>query len=127
MGQGQERLPRRKEARRRPESIHPTARVWSPSILRTRPEERPAGQRSAEGEEMSDESAGPWQDRNGELSDESAAPGAIREVADGVYLRQEPSALSPSLWKDREAPAFELKFQLFLEQARAVARWAAEH
>jgi hypothetical protein len=49
----------------------------------------------------------------------------IRQVADGVYLTQ--PALSPSLWSNREEPAFELKFQLPREQAGAIALWAAAH
>jgi hypothetical protein len=53
--------------------------------------------------------------------------GEVHEVANGVYSLQTPTSLSPSLWKDREAPAFEMKFQLDLEKARAVARWAADH
>ncbi|MBM3995600.1 MAG: polyphosphate polymerase domain-containing protein [Planctomycetes bacterium] len=39
----------------------------------------------------------------------------------------ESAALSPSLWKNREEPAFEIKFQLSQEQARQVALWAREH
>jgi len=55
------------------------------------------------------------------------AAGDIREIADGVFAREAPASLSPSLWKDREQPAFELKFQLSEEQARKVADWAAQH
>src|SRR5262245_40885258 len=69
---------------------------------------------------------------------EPPANGEIREIADGVFARLPfplpfgegsgvRAALSPSLWKDREAPAFELKFQLFQEQARAIAAWAAHY
>jgi hypothetical protein len=76
---------------------------------------------------MSHESAAPLREPDGESSAEPPASSEIREVAAGVFVRQEPAALSPSLWKNREEPAFELKFQLFLEQARAVAHWAAEH
>jgi hypothetical protein len=76
---------------------------------------------------MNDDSAGPAQSRNVEPETEPPAPATIREIADGVFIRQEPIALSPSLWKDREAPAFELKFQLNLAQAREVAAWAAHY
>lgn len=76
---------------------------------------------------MNEDSAGPSNDRNGEPAVAPSAAGAIREIADGVFTTQEPFALSPSLWKDREAPAFELKFQLLDEQARAIAAWAAQH
>jgi hypothetical protein len=55
------------------------------------------------------------------------APGVICEIANGVFARQQPASLSPSLWKDREEPAFELKFQLKEEQARQVAAWARQH
>jgi len=75
---------------------------------------------------MNDDSAGPAQSRN-EPESESPARGEISEIADGVFARQEPIALSPSLWKDREAPAFELKFQVHLEQAREIAAWAANY
>ena len=76
---------------------------------------------------MHDESAGPLNDRNEEPAAEPPAAGKIHEIAAGVFTCQEPSALSPSLWKDREAPAFELKFQVDLDQACAVAGWAARH
>ncbi len=71
-------------------------------------------------------------DQNGEANGAAHSvpaeePGAIREIGNGVYSLQTPSALSPSLWKDREAPAFELKFQISEEKARAVAAWAAQH
>jgi len=72
---------------------------------------------------MNEESAGPLEDRDGE----PPASGEICEIANGQFSRQQPIALSPALWNDREAPAFELKFQLFLEHARAIAHWAAEH
>ena len=51
----------------------------------------------------------------------------IREVANGVYTLQTATSLSPSLWKDREAPAFELKFQIDEDRAQNVAAWAAQH
>src|SRR5262245_32002039 len=76
---------------------------------------------------MNEESAGPLPCRNDESEAEPPASSEIREIASGVFARQEPTALSPSLWKDRDAPAFELKFQLFLEQARAIASWAANY
>ena len=73
---------------------------------------------------MTEDAAGPINGRNGDLKLER---GEIRQIADGVYMREQPIALSPSLWKDREAPAFELKVQITLDQAREVARWAAQH
>lgn len=76
---------------------------------------------------MNEDSAGPHEDRNGDAAAEPPAAREVREIAAGVFASGEPLALSPSLWQDREAPAFELKFQLFLEQARAVAAWAAQH
>lgn len=75
---------------------------------------------------MNEESAGPACQRNGDMPNGMPAPSDIREIANGVYTRELPS-LSPSLWKDREEPAFELKFQLSLDKAREVAAWAAEH
>jgi hypothetical protein len=63
---------------------------------------------------------------NGELAN-GTVTGDIREVANGVYTRDEPVSLSPSLWQNREEPAFELKFQLDEAQARQVAEWAARH
>lgn len=75
---------------------------------------------------MNDESTDSLRDRNGEGPAEPASR-EIREVADGVFVRHEPSALSPSLWQNREEPTFELKFQLFQQQARALAHWAAGH
>src|ERR1043166_306117 len=56
----------------------------------------------------------------------------IREVANGVYTRQvstngDAAHLSPSLWQDREEPAFELKFPLDAAKAREIAAWAAAH
>ena len=53
--------------------------------------------------------------------------GEIREVNNGFFALQAPASLSPSLWTDREAPAFELKFRLAEDKARAVASWAAAH
>lgn len=76
---------------------------------------------------MNEDSAGPMPSRNDECDAEPPAPGEIREIANGVFARHEPAALSPSLWKDRETPAFELKFQLFVDQARAIAAWAANY
>jgi hypothetical protein len=76
---------------------------------------------------MNEDSAGPLPSRNDESDAEPPASSEIREIADGVFARHEPVSLSPSLWKDRDAPAFELKFQLFLDQARAIAAWAANY
>lgn len=76
---------------------------------------------------MNEDSAGPVNGRNDEPAAEPPAVGEICQIADGVFTRQEPLALSPSLWKDREAPAFELKFQIDRAQAAAVAAWAAQH
>jgi hypothetical protein len=76
---------------------------------------------------MNEESAGPPQGRSDEPGAEPPAQNGIREIADGVFARAEPLALSPSLWKDREAPAFELKFRLLQDQARAIAAWAAHY
>jgi hypothetical protein len=75
---------------------------------------------------MNEDTASPSCERNG-VSDDGLASGAIRENADGVFSRQTPTSLSPSLWNDREEPAFELKFQLDEEQARQVAEWARQH
>ena len=44
-----------------------------------------------------------------------------------VYTRDMPTSLSPSLWKDREEPAFELKFRLSQTKAKDIAAWAAAH
>jgi hypothetical protein len=60
-------------------------------------------------------------------TDEPPASGAIREVANGIFTHDTPASLSPSLWKDREEPAFEIKFQVDPAKARDVAAWAAEH
>jgi hypothetical protein len=76
---------------------------------------------------MNEDTASPACLRNGDSTDGRPAPSDIREIADGVFTRQEPASLSPSLWKDREEPAFELKFQLPEEQARSVAAWARQH
>src|SRR6516165_2521024 len=76
---------------------------------------------------MNEDTASPACLRNGDSTNGKPAPGDIREIAKGVFTRQEPASLSPSLWKDREEPAFELKFQLLEEQARLVAAWARQH
>jgi hypothetical protein len=76
---------------------------------------------------MNEDTASPACDRNGDSTNGKPAPGGIREIANGVFTRQEPASLSPSLWKDREEPAFELKFQLLEEQARSVVAWAKQH
>jgi len=76
---------------------------------------------------MNEDTASPACLRNGDSTDGKPAPSDIREIADGVFTRQEPASLSPSLWKDREEPAFELKFQLPEEQASSVAAWARQH
>jgi hypothetical protein len=86
---------------------------------------------------MNEDTASPACDRNGVSTNGKPAPGdgggtfetcpTIREIADGVFTRQEPASLSPSLWRNREEPAFELKFQLPEEQARSVAAWARQH
>src|ERR1700719_890194 len=76
---------------------------------------------------MNEETATPACDRNGTSLNGKPAPGDIREVALGVYTREVPASLSPSLWQNREEPAFELKFQLDQSQAREVADWAAKH
>ncbi len=53
---------------------------------------------------------------------------AILEVAGGAYSwQQEAAALSPSLWKNREAPAFELKFRIDHAKAAVIRSWAREH
>jgi hypothetical protein len=64
--------------------------------------------------------------RNGCARVEGPEAGAILQVANGVYTT-EASSLSPSLWKNREEPAFELKFQLPEERAAALAAWAEAH
>ncbi|MSQ96726.1 MAG: polyphosphate polymerase domain-containing protein [Gemmataceae bacterium] len=56
-----------------------------------------------------------------------AAPGDIRETAEEVFARHAHPSLSPSLWKDREEPAFEIKFQVDEAKARTLAAWAQEH
>jgi hypothetical protein len=76
---------------------------------------------------MNEDTASPACDRNGDSTNGKPAPGDIREIANGVFTRQEPASLSPSLWKDREEPAFELKFQLPEQQARSIAAWARQH
>lgn len=76
---------------------------------------------------MSEETATSACDRNGAALNGKPGPGDIREIADGVFTRQTPASLSPSLWENREEPAFELKFQVDEEQARQVAAWAAKY
>ncbi len=52
----------------------------------------------------------------------------IVEVVGGAYTWQKSEeALSPSLWKNREEPAFELKFQLDHAKAELIRAWAREH
>ncbi len=59
---------------------------------------------------------------------ESAPRSEIIEVAGGAYTwQQSEEALSPSLWKNREEPAFELKFQLDPAKAELIGEWACEH
>jgi hypothetical protein len=60
-------------------------------------------------------------------AEEPPASEAPREGGNGFFPREMPTSLSPSLWKDREEPAFELKFQLNQTQAKDVAAWAAAH
>lgn len=76
---------------------------------------------------MNEDTAIPSSDRNGADTNGKYEPSEIREVANGVYSLQTPTSLSPSLWKDREAPAFELKFQVPEAKAVDIARWATEH
>ena len=76
---------------------------------------------------MSEDLASPACERNGVSSNGKPAAEEIQEIADGFFIRQNPASLSPSLWKNREEPAFELKFQLDEKQAREVARWAQQH
>lgn len=66
-------------------------------------------------------------DRNGDSLNGQPISGDIQEIAAGVFARESLAALSPSLWKDREEPAFELKFQVPEQLARQVAAWAREH
>ena len=66
-------------------------------------------------------------ERNGHAANASPGIDDIRQIADGVFTRQAPTSLSPSLWNDREEPAFELKFQLDQEKARQIAHWAQRH
>ena len=62
------------------------------------------------------------------MNEDSASPACerrlegIREIADGVFAREAHAALSPSLWKNREEPAYELKFQVNRGQAHDLAR-----
>jgi hypothetical protein len=76
---------------------------------------------------MIEDTASPSCERDGASSNGTPNHAEIREVAAGVYARQAPESLSPSLWLNREEPAFELKFQLREDQAQAVARWASQH
>lgn len=76
---------------------------------------------------MNEGAPSPACDRNGVSTNGKPTAGEILEVANGVYTRAETAALSPSLWQNREEPAFELKFQLSLKQAQEVAAWANEH
>ena len=68
-------------------------------------------------------------ERNGHATNASPGIDDIRQIADNVFTRQAPgpTSLSPSLWNDREEPAFELKFQLDHEKARQIAQWAQQH
>jgi VTC domain len=76
---------------------------------------------------MNEDTASPACHRNGDVPNGKLETGDVREIANGAYSRERSASLSPSLWKDREEPAFELKFQLSQQQARDVAAWAAEH
>jgi hypothetical protein len=76
---------------------------------------------------MREEIASPACERNGVLTNGKPAADEIQEIANGFFTRQDAASLSPSLWKNREEPAFELKFQLDEAQAREVARWAQQH
>lgn len=76
---------------------------------------------------MNEDTATPACDRNGTSVNGKPEPGDIREIGNGVYARETPASLSPSLWQNREEPAFELKFQLDEALGREVADWAAQH
>ena len=76
---------------------------------------------------MNEDITSPACERNGDSHNGKPERADIREVANGVFTRQEAASLSPSLWKDREEPAFELKFQLDQNKAREIAAWAAQH
>jgi hypothetical protein len=76
---------------------------------------------------MNEDTETPACERNGHSRNGKRELAEIREIAHGVFTRPESASLSPSLWKDREEPAFELKFQLDPSQARQVAAWAAQH
>jgi hypothetical protein len=54
-------------------------------------------------------------------------PDEIRETVEGVFARHAAASLSPSLWKDREEPAFEIKFQVDESKAHDLASWAQRH
>ncbi len=75
---------------------------------------------------MNDDTASTSCQSNSTAGD-SATPGEIREVSNGVFTLHANASLSPSLWKDREAPAFELKFQVDERKALDLAAWADEH
>lgn len=75
---------------------------------------------------MNDGTPRPACERNGELVQHKPEEREPFQGADGA-VALESASLSPSLWKDREDPAFELKFQLPEEQARQIAAWAREH
>ncbi|MBI2804415.1 MAG: polyphosphate polymerase domain-containing protein [Planctomycetes bacterium] len=64
-------------------------------------------------------------DEDGQSTGSASAD--IREIAAGLFARHEAASLSPSLWQDREEPAFEFKFQVDQTKARDLATWAAEH
>jgi hypothetical protein len=76
---------------------------------------------------MSEDRAASACDRHGSGVNGKPESAGIRQVADGVFTRDEPVSLSPSLWENREEPAFELKFNLDEAKALAVADWAARH
>jgi hypothetical protein len=75
---------------------------------------------------MNEDASSALHERNGSTRVAEPESGGIFEVANGVYTTQA-SSLSPSLWKNREEPAFELKFQLPEERAALLAAWAEAH
>jgi len=75
---------------------------------------------------MEDASHAPHERNGSARVDERPEPNGVLHVGNGVYTTQA-SSLSPSLWKNREEPAFELKFQLPEERAAALAAWAEAH
>lgn len=76
---------------------------------------------------MNEESAGPVAGLNEDPASEPPASDNGRSFGNSASNGSDSAALSPSLWKDRESPAFELKFRIFRDQARAIAAWAAQY